>query len=227
MELQFGRLHELQPRFVDQCGCTQSRLRTGGLHRRCYPAQLFVRDAEQIVQHLLACPIELWSGIQGCIVDSTKGSGTRLPTRLAAPQKERWAELSPWSPIRDLLQRTLSHKNQEVASARSRHSDTPGSSFASQNSTFEWTPAQVKAFRLMIDRSVTWAEWDEKLLSGDDIAAREEFKRNAQSSYRSGSNRFRSAGEVFEHRIATDNARYQAVSTNDPGLSCPRLGSGG
>src|SRR2546430_330626 len=29
----------------------------------------------------------------------------------------------------------------------------------------EWTDAQVKAFRLMVNRSVAWAEWDEKLLS--------------------------------------------------------------
>jgi hypothetical protein len=29
----------------------------------------------------------------------------------------------------------------------------------------EWTEAQVKAFRLMVNRSVTWAEWDEELLS--------------------------------------------------------------
>jgi DNA modification methylase len=28
----------------------------------------------------------------------------------------------------------------------------------------EWTPAQVKAFRIMVNRSVTWAEWDEELL---------------------------------------------------------------
>jgi len=28
----------------------------------------------------------------------------------------------------------------------------------------EWTDAQVKAFRLMANRSVTWAEWDEELL---------------------------------------------------------------
>jgi hypothetical protein len=27
----------------------------------------------------------------------------------------------------------------------------------------EWTPAQVKAFRLLVNRSVTWAEWDEEL----------------------------------------------------------------
>jgi hypothetical protein len=26
----------------------------------------------------------------------------------------------------------------------------------------EWTPAQVKAFRLMVNRSVAWAEWDEE-----------------------------------------------------------------
>jgi hypothetical protein len=25
----------------------------------------------------------------------------------------------------------------------------------------EWTPAQVKAFRLMVNRSATWADWDE------------------------------------------------------------------
>ena len=28
----------------------------------------------------------------------------------------------------------------------------------------EWTEAQVKAFRLMVNRSVTWAEWDEQLV---------------------------------------------------------------
>ena len=28
----------------------------------------------------------------------------------------------------------------------------------------EWTEAQVKAFRLMVNKSVTWAEWDEQLL---------------------------------------------------------------
>src|SRR5262249_24769180 len=29
----------------------------------------------------------------------------------------------------------------------------------------EWTPQQVKAFRLMVNRSVVWADWDEELLS--------------------------------------------------------------
>ena len=29
----------------------------------------------------------------------------------------------------------------------------------------EWTPAQVKAFRIMVNRSVAWADWDEDLLS--------------------------------------------------------------
>jgi hypothetical protein len=29
----------------------------------------------------------------------------------------------------------------------------------------EWTDAQVKAFRLLVNRSVTWASWDEELLS--------------------------------------------------------------
>src|SRR5690349_20243346 len=29
----------------------------------------------------------------------------------------------------------------------------------------EWTTAQVKAFRLMVNRSVAWADWDEELLS--------------------------------------------------------------
>ena len=29
----------------------------------------------------------------------------------------------------------------------------------------EWSEAQVKAFRLMVNRSVSWAEWDEELLS--------------------------------------------------------------
>src|SRR5262245_61889504 len=29
----------------------------------------------------------------------------------------------------------------------------------------EWTPAQVKAFRLLVNRSVTWAEWDDEALA--------------------------------------------------------------
>jgi len=29
----------------------------------------------------------------------------------------------------------------------------------------EWTPAQVKAFRLMVNRSATWADWDDELLA--------------------------------------------------------------
>src|SRR5579862_3209095 len=29
----------------------------------------------------------------------------------------------------------------------------------------EWTPAQVKAFRLMVNRSATWADWDEELVA--------------------------------------------------------------
>jgi len=29
----------------------------------------------------------------------------------------------------------------------------------------EWTPAQVKAFRIMVNRSATWTEWDEELLA--------------------------------------------------------------
>src|SRR3954471_17702809 len=29
----------------------------------------------------------------------------------------------------------------------------------------EWTAAQVKAFRLMVNRSVAWAGWDEELLA--------------------------------------------------------------
>jgi hypothetical protein len=29
----------------------------------------------------------------------------------------------------------------------------------------EWTPAQVKAFRLLVNRSASWADWDEELLA--------------------------------------------------------------
>jgi ParB-like chromosome segregation protein Spo0J len=29
----------------------------------------------------------------------------------------------------------------------------------------EWSEQQVKAFRLMVNRSVTWADWDDELLS--------------------------------------------------------------
>jgi hypothetical protein len=31
----------------------------------------------------------------------------------------------------------------------------------------EWTDAQVRAFRLMVNRSVTWADWDEDLLAAE------------------------------------------------------------
>src|SRR6266576_4130039 len=31
----------------------------------------------------------------------------------------------------------------------------------------EWTPAQVKAFRLLVNRSATWADWDEDLLAAE------------------------------------------------------------
>ena len=34
----------------------------------------------------------------------------------------------------------------------------------------EWSAAQVKAFRLMVNRSVTWAEWDEELLCQELLA---------------------------------------------------------
>ncbi len=37
----------------------------------------------------------------------------------------------------------------------------------------EWTPAQVKAFRLMVNRSVTWAEWDDELLSQELLALKD------------------------------------------------------
>jgi DNA modification methylase len=30
---------------------------------------------------------------------------------------------------------------------------------------YEWTPVQVKAFRLMVNRSATWADWDDELLA--------------------------------------------------------------
>src|SRR5579862_5757276 len=29
----------------------------------------------------------------------------------------------------------------------------------------DWSDAQVKAFRLLVNRSVTWAEWDEELVA--------------------------------------------------------------
>jgi ParB-like chromosome segregation protein Spo0J len=37
----------------------------------------------------------------------------------------------------------------------------------------EWTPAQVKVFRLMVNRSVTWAEWDGELLSQELLALKD------------------------------------------------------
>src|ERR1700691_3915403 len=37
----------------------------------------------------------------------------------------------------------------------------------------EWSPAQVKAFRLMVNRSVTWADWDEELLREELLALKD------------------------------------------------------
>src|SRR6185295_5827117 len=37
----------------------------------------------------------------------------------------------------------------------------------------EWSPAQVKAFRLMVNRSVAWAEWDEELLTMELVELRD------------------------------------------------------
>src|SRR6202521_887197 len=31
----------------------------------------------------------------------------------------------------------------------------------------EWSETQVKAFRLMVNRSVTWAEWDQEMLGAE------------------------------------------------------------
>lgn len=31
----------------------------------------------------------------------------------------------------------------------------------------DWTDAQVKAFRIMVNRSVNWAEWNDELLAGE------------------------------------------------------------
>src|SRR5580658_2872608 len=31
----------------------------------------------------------------------------------------------------------------------------------------EWTPEQVKAFRVLVNQSATWAEWDEEVLSAE------------------------------------------------------------
>jgi DNA modification methylase len=37
----------------------------------------------------------------------------------------------------------------------------------------EWSASQVKAFRLMVNRSVTWADWDEELLSLELLALKD------------------------------------------------------
>ena len=50
----------------------------------------------------------------------------------------------------------------------------------------EWTPAQVRAFRIMVNRSVSWADWDEELLALElqeiqkmdfDVSLRRQFNR--------------------------------------------------
>ncbi len=45
----------------------------------------------------------------------------------------------------------------------------------------EWSPAQVKAFRLKVNRSVEWAEWDSELLA---LELQETRKRTSISASR-------------------------------------------
>src|SRR5258707_2006997 len=37
----------------------------------------------------------------------------------------------------------------------------------------DWSEAQVKAFRLMVNRSVTWADWDDELLASEMLEIQE------------------------------------------------------
>jgi hypothetical protein len=46
----------------------------------------------------------------------------------------------------------------------------------------EWTAAQVKAFRLMVNRSVTWASWDDDLLTLE-LAYVWHYRTTARSSF--------------------------------------------
>ena len=56
----------------------------------------------------------------------------------------------------------------------------------------EWTEAQVKAFRLLVNRSVTWAAWDEELLAI-------ELQGTQRGGFRPFSDRIRSAGDRWAH----------------------------
>ena len=53
----------------------------------------------------------------------------------------------------------------------------------------EWTPAQVKAFRLMVNRSVTWADWDEELLALELQELQELGPRSESHRFRPGRDR--------------------------------------
>src|SRR4051812_37610705 len=49
----------------------------------------------------------------------------------------------------------------------------------------EWTPAQVKAFRLLVNRSATWANWDEELLTIEllDLQGLDSYAFNRKQKY--------------------------------------------
>src|ERR1700692_4411755 len=49
----------------------------------------------------------------------------------------------------------------------------------------DWTPAQVKAFRLLVNRSATWAQWDWKGLRGIRGATNPELRFTAHRIRRS------------------------------------------
>jgi len=70
----------------------------------------------------------------------------------------------------------------------------------------EWTPAQVKAFRLMVNRSVTWADWD----TGHACAAIPWLRQRVGPRYREGRR-----GNRTNSRAVSLHFRHRSIATSE------------
>ena len=78
----------------------------------------------------------------------------------------------------------------------------------------EWTEAQVKAFRLMVNRSVTWADWDEELLAL-------ELQELQGVGLRSQPHRLRpkEIDDLLRPPTMTSEAECRAAAAREPGVA--------
>lgn len=78
----------------------------------------------------------------------------------------------------------------------------------------EWTPAQIKAFRLLVNKSVTWAEWDNDLL-------KLEFEDLASFDYDLNFTGFdENERRLINEGWAADLGALDRIQENEDGIAC-------